>query len=205
MTQTRASARRRWPRMTYEEYLCAPDIPEHTEWVNGEVVEMMSVSKAHAYLTTYLTRLLGDYAEHLNLGDVLTEPFQLRLERAASGRAPDVIFVRAEHLDRVGDKFVDGPADLVVEVLSPGTERVDRGDKFYEYQAAGVPEYWILDPVREVADFYVLDDAGVYRSANVPPDGQFESTVLTGFRLQIKWLWSRPRVSSVLKELGVAL
>ena len=205
MTQTRASTRRRWPKMTYEEYLCAPDIPEHTEWVNGEVVEMMSVSKAHAELTSYLHRLLAMYIEAGNLGELYADPFQLRLAVAAAGRAPDLMFVRTEHLDRVQEKFLDGPADLVVEVLSPGTERVDRGDKFYEYQAAGVPEYWILDPVREVADFYVLDDAGVYRSANVPPDGQFESTVLTGFRLQVEWLWGRPRVSSVLKELGVAL
>ena len=143
--------------------------------------------------------------ESKDLGLLYADPFQLRLAVAAAGRAPDLMFVRTEHLDRVQEKFLDGPADLVVEVLSPGTERVDRGDKFYEYQAAGVPEYWILDPVREVADFYVLDDAGVYRSANVPPDGQFESTVLTGFRLQVEWLWSRPRVSSVLKELGVAL
>ena len=45
--------------MTYEEYLNTPEIPEHTEWVNGRVVQMMSVSKKHTLLTSYLIRCLA--------------------------------------------------------------------------------------------------------------------------------------------------
>ncbi len=189
MTQTRASARRRWPKMTYEEYLCAPDIPEHTEWVNGEVVEMMSVSKAHAEVHGFLLQRLWAFLAGEKLARVYFDPFHMRVSPDANGRAPDIIVVLNQHRSRVGDKFVDGPADIVVEIVSPGTEAVDRGDKFYEYERGGVPEYWIIDPVRQLAEFYVRDSHGFFRSANVPPEGDFDSTVLPGFRLHVEDLW----------------
>jgi Uma2 family endonuclease len=206
MTLTRGTqTESKWPRMTYEEYLSAPGIPEHTEWVNGEVIEMMTVSKAHAELAGYLHKLLAMYVEFKELGEFYQEPFQMRAAPDGPGRSPDLMFLRAAHMDRLQNQFLDGPADLVIEVLSPSTENIDRGDKFYEYQRAGVAEYWIVDPIREVAEFYVLDSHGVFRAANVPPDGAFASTVLDGFRLNVEWLWTRKRVGSVLKELGVTL
>jgi Uma2 family endonuclease len=119
------------------------------------------------------------------------------------GRAPDVFFIKNDHLDRVRRLNLEGPADLVIEVISTGSEETDRGDKFYEYQQAGVPEYWLIDPDREVAEFYLLDDRGVFRSANVPQDGVFESRAIEGLRIRVEWLWQRPPVSDLLEELGL--
>lgn len=186
--------------MTYEQYLADPTIDEHTEWVDGEVIPMMSVSSTHAEVTGFLIQMLGFYTGARRLGQVYSDPFQMKLER---GRAPDVMFVRTENLARRHRFFLEGPADLVVEVISEGTEGIDRGDKFFEYQAGGVPEYWIIDPDREVAEFYLLDEKGVYRSANVPVDGAFESPSLEGMQLQVRWLWDRPPVSDLLAELGL--
>ena len=188
--------------MTYEEYLNAPEIPEHTEWVNGRVIPMMSVSKKHAQLTVYLTRLIGNYTEALQLGAVFVDPFNMKLGGSLAGRAPDLMFVRSDRLELVRDQFLDGPADLVIEVISPGTERIDRRDKFAEYQQGGVPEYWILDPQTEVADFYVRDQAGLFQRAETP-DGRFSSTVIAGLRIKVEWLWGRPRIDKVLLELGL--
>ncbi|MGE5596971.1 MAG: hypothetical protein ACM3S1_13185 [Hyphomicrobiales bacterium] len=69
-----------YPRMTYEEYL-ASDAPEHSEWVNGEVVSTADVSDRHARLVTWLLRLLGTYAEERGLGTVLQEPFNMKTGR----------------------------------------------------------------------------------------------------------------------------
>lgn len=187
--------------MSYEEYLRDPSIDEHTEWVDGEVLPMMSVSKAHALLESYLHLLLGMYVDSHSLGVLLADPFQMKTGPALPGRAPDIIFIRSEHLDRLHDLFLEGPADLAIEIISPGTEGVDRGDKFYEYEQGGVPEYWILDPHRQVAEFYVRDENGVYRSANVPPAGEFESLAVPGFRLKVDWLWAQPSITSVLAEI----
>ncbi|MEZ5301901.1 MAG: Uma2 family endonuclease [Verrucomicrobiales bacterium] len=78
------------------------------------------------------------------------------------GREPDIIFVASENLGRIKNAFLDGPADLAVEVISPESQGRDRGDKFYEYQAGGVREYWIIDPERQVAEFYRLNDRDLF-------------------------------------------
>ena len=204
MTQTRGTViSDQYPPMTYEEYLNAPEIPEHTEWVNGRVIPMMSVSKKHAELTTYLIQLIGVYAKANEIGGVYADPFNMKLGGSLAGRAPDVLFVRTDRLALVREQFLDGPADLVVEVISPGTERIDRRVKFAEYQAGGVPEYWILDPHREVAEFYVRDEGGIYQPGIVTAEGEFTSTVVAGLRIQVVWLWELPRIDRVLLELGL--
>ncbi len=204
MTQLRdAPSTARYPRMTYEEYLDDPSIEEHTEWVDGKVVPMMAVSRAHAELTMFLARLLGDYIEARSRGVLLGDPFQMKTAPELNGRAPDLLLVRTENLGRLGDKNLDGPADLVIEIISPGTEHTDRGDKFVEYEEGGVPEYWILDPLREIADFYVRDEQGLFRAGQVSADGIFESPALDGLALNVEWFWERPPVGPLLKELGL--
>ncbi len=187
--------------MSYEQYLDDPSIPEATEWVDGEVIEMMSVGRAHAEMLSFLEEMFFTFFRHARPGRVYQEPFNMKPAPDLPGRSPDQMFVRNENLGRVTAKNLAGPADLVIEVISEGTEHVDRGDKFYEYQQGGVREYWLIDPVRAVADFFVLDDAGVYRNALVPPDGVFESTVVDHLFLRVAWLWARPPGVEIEDEL----
>ena len=130
--------------------------------------------------------------------------FQMKPGPDLPGRSPDIMFVRAERLERVLDQFLDGPADLAIEIVSPGSEATDHGDKFFEYEKGGVAEYWILDPHREVADFYIRDQTGVFRSANVPPDGAFASVVVEGLVVHVDWFWEQPPVKTILAQLGLA-
>ncbi|MBA4181864.1 MAG: hypothetical protein C0506_14835 [Anaerolinea sp.] len=118
MTQIREPvAALEYPPMTYVEYINDPRIPERTEWVDGRVFPMMSVSRKHAQLTSYLIMVLGVYVSHRRLGNVYHDPFNMKLGGELPGRAPDVLFVRSAHLDRVRGQFLDGPADLVIEVV----------------------------------------------------------------------------------------
>jgi Uma2 family endonuclease len=187
--------------MTYEEYLCAPDIDEHTEWVDGEVIPMMSVSDAHARLTAYLVRLLGNYLEDRGLGEVFTEPFNMKLEPDLPGRSPDVLVVLTPNRGRVEAQFLNGPADLVIEIISPGTESVDRGAQFLEYEAGGVPEYWILDPHRENAEFLVRNDKGRLHAASLGPDGRYRSSAIPGLVVDVEWFWNRPPLRQIASQL----
>jgi len=190
--------------MTYEEYLHAPDIDHHTEWVDGEVIPMMSISRAHAEVQLFLLELLLPFLRRHPVGRVYVEPFQMKVGPALSGRSPDAFFVRNEHLGRIHDLFLEGPADLVVEILSPGTESVDRGDKFLEYESGGVSEYWIIDPVRENVEFFVRDSLGIFRATTLSDEGSFESTVVDGFRIKPEWLWEREVTDEVATTLGIA-
>jgi Uma2 family endonuclease len=139
------------------------------------------------------------------LGEVFTAPVLLRLASRPSGREPDLLFVAAEHADRIGASYIEGPADLVVEIVSEESLTRDRSEKFAEYEAAGVPEYWILDPLRREALFYQRDDDGRYRRVDPDPAGDYHSRVLPGFRLRVEWLWRRPlpRLAEVRAALGL--
>lgn len=188
--------------MTYEEFLAWADEDTYAEWVNGEVIMISPASRRHQKIAWFLATLFSAFADRHELGEVLTAPFQMRL--ATSGREPDVLFIAKEHLDRLHDTFLAGPADLVVEVVSPESAARDRGEKFYEYEAAGIREYWLIDPEREIAEIYALED-GRYYPAFVGREGRYASRVLPGFWLHIEWLWQDPLppLADVLRELGL--
>ncbi len=188
------------PRMTYEEFLKWADEDTMAEWVDGEVIMTSPASNQHQDISDFLVALLRPFVEQHELGVMRSAPFQMKL--ASSGREPDLLFVASAHLDRLHDTHLEGPADLVVEVLSPESAGRDRGEKFYEYAAAGVPEYWLVDPQTQWAEFYRLDGPR-YRLIYEGREGRYESAALPGFWLRVEWLWRRPRVLDALRELQV--
>lgn len=176
--------------MSYEEFLDWADEDTLAEWVDGSVVMTSPASAQHQYLAIFLSTLLSAYVRVHDLGTVLTGPFQMKLSR--SGREPDVLVVLKERLARLQRTFLAGPADLVVEVVSDESVGRDRGAKFEEYREARIPEYWLLDPRVEQADFYWLDDRGRYLPAPVEAAGIYRSRVLPNFWLRVDWLWQPP-------------
>lgn len=192
-------------KLTYEEFLAWVPEGTHAEWVDGEVLYMSPVSKIHQRLVLFLSTLMETFAEVRKLGIVLTAPFQMKISPESPGREPDLVFIATEHLARLKENRLDGPADLVVEIISPESGPRDRGDKFYEYESGGVPEYWLLDPGRQHAEVYVLDAQGRYRTVFQGRTGRLESAALKGFWVEAEWLWQDPlpSVLDALRELKV--
>lgn len=177
-------------RMSYEEFLEWADEDTHAEWVDGEVIVFMPKPR-HQDLVTFLVTLLRLFVQFHRLGQVLTAPVEMKPTPTSNAREPDIIFIAQENLARVTEDRIAGPADLIVEVISGDSVARDRSDKFYEYQAAGVREYWLFDPRpgKERADFWILDEDGKYQPVPVGADGVYHSTVIPGFWLRADWLW----------------
>ncbi len=173
--------------MSYEEYLAWTDDTVHAEWVHGEVLVFMPPKPRHQDIVGFLCSLLGLFVQTLRLGKVLIAPLEMRALPDGPAREPDVLFVASEHLERFTETRLSGPADLVIEVISDESVARDRAEKFYEYQTAGIREYWLIDPRPgyERADFYVLDDSGRYRPVPIDPDGRYHSTLLSEFWLPV--------------------
>jgi Uma2 family endonuclease len=192
-------------KLTYEEFLEWCDEDTWAEWVNGEVIVLTPASDRHQDLADFLTAILRVYTEARGLGVVRSAPFQMKTGPELPGREPDVLFIATEHLERLKKTFLDGPADLVIEITSPESRLRDRGEKFAEYELGGVKEYWLINPEREEADFYRLDERGRYRLTEPNSEGVYRSVVLPGFRLKVGWLWQEPLppVLDVLRELGL--
>jgi len=192
-------------KMSYADFLAWAGEDVHAEWVNGEVFVYMTASSLHQRLVVFLTWLLQGYVNNLDLGEVFTGPMQTKLSPEGSGREPDVFFVAAQNLGRVSEMKLDGPPDLVIEVVSDESTSRDRVDKFEEYEEAGVREYWIIDPRprRRRADFYQLGPDGKYQPVPTAPEGIYRSQVLPGFWLRVDWLWQEPlpKLSPTLEEI----
>jgi Uma2 family endonuclease len=191
--------------MTFEEFLEWTNEHMFAEWVDGEVIEMSPVSFSHQDIADFLAALLRHFAEAKGLGKVLTAPFLMKLDTRPSGREPDIVFIAGERSDRLKRVFLDGPADVAVEVISPDSQTRDRREKYYEYEKAGVREYWLIDPTRKQAEFYELGKDGVYSAVIIGDDGLFHSQVIEGLWLKVDWLWQEPlpTLMSVLREWGL--
>jgi Uma2 family endonuclease len=189
-------------KITYEEFLAWADEDTWVEWVNGEVLVLTPVSNQHQDLAGFLTALLRFFVEAHRLGIVRSAPFQMKTGPELPGREPDVLFVSREHFDRIKNTYINGPADLVVEIISPDSRARDRGEKFYEYEQGGVREYWLLDPLRRQAEFYQRGSDGIFRLVPSGEDGIYRSAALEGLWLEVEWLWQEPLPSlmSVLRE-----
>lgn len=181
--------------ITFEEFLAWPE-EGRIEWVDGKVVRLSPNNLDHQRLLDFLNDLIKIYVRARSLGEVFLAGVIIRLPTRPSGREPDVVFVATAHLDRLTPTYINGPADLVVEIISTESTARDRGEKFAEYEAAGIPEYWLIDPLRREAIFYVLGEDGRYRAAPVEAEGVYRSTILAGFWLKIDWLWQRPLPSA---------
>lgn len=190
---------------TYEEFLASMDEDVRAEWVDGEVIRMSPASQQHQLLASFLTTLLQIFVEVRQLGVVIPAPFQMKTGPGLSGREPDILFVSTERRELLKATFLDGPADLVVEIISPESRARDRGDKFYEYEQGGVGEYWLLDPLRRQAEFYQPDAERIYRPVTPDESGLYRSRVLSELTLKVDWLWQEPLppLLSILKDWGL--
>ncbi len=190
-------------KLTYEEFLREFD-GQHAEYVDGEVIKDMSVTNKHDDLTIFLKALLVFFVQAKKLGKIHGEPYQMKMDFGdkVKGREPDIFFVKTENLDRISEQFFDGAADLVIEVISPESVTRDTVDKFEEYEAAGVKEYWIIDYRRRTAIFYGYDDNRKYKMLPLLADGIFESRIIEGLWIKTDWLWQEelPNLMDVLKD-----
>jgi len=189
--------------MSFEEYLRWEPEGGLAEWVRGEGVQYVSTTKYHQSVIIFLIQLIGLFLQKHKLGRLLAAPYAMRAMSGGHAREPDVFFVSNERRGLMRDMFLDGPADLVAEVISDDSVTRDRVEKFDEHQEAGVREYWVIDPRpgQQRALFYVLRD-GLFVPVKPDADGAYRSTVLEGLRLQIAWLWEEePDLLRVIQEM----
>ncbi len=178
-------------RMSYEKYLSWAGEDRFSEWVDGEVIVFMPAKTVHQTLLGFLNRLLGLFVELFQLGSIQVTPFEMRLRKVRASREPDILFVATANIGQLTPERLDGPADLVIEIVSDDSVQRDRRDKYLEYAEAGVKEYWIIDPrpQKHRADFYILNEQGQYELFATEDDEKVSSAVLTGFWLRPEWLW----------------
>lgn len=190
-------------KVTFEEYLEWDSESGYVEWVDGEIEIMPNPSLKHQEIICFLSFLLNGYNAKNDLGKIVPAPFAMKLAAISRGREPDILFVSKERESLFEKNYLNGAADVAIEIISPGTGRKDRGDKYFEYEVSGIKEYWLIDPERQHAEFYQLGEDRLYHTMSLAEDNIFRSTVITGFWFRVNWLWNKPNELEALRELGV--
>ena len=194
------------PRMSEEEFVAWATSEIHAEWVNGEVILMSPAAVRHVRITSWLNQVLGLYIRVKKLGELLGPELMVRLRHSGvSRRVPDLLFVPQANMDRLKTNHLEGPPDLAIEIVSPESRNRDWRDKFLEYEASGVLEYWIIDPATETLQASVRNADGKFVNVEPAADGVLHSATVSGFWIKPEWLWlpELPDPLECLRLLGV--
>jgi Uma2 family endonuclease len=180
------SAEQSWPaqgQWTYEDFLRLPDDGNRYEIIDGVFYMTNAPDPEHQYAVHQIAVAFELAVRAGNLGVVYTGPIEVHLPGIAQPVQPDVLFVAQARREIVKPKFIEGTPDLIVEVTSPSTARLDRKVKLDAYERAGVLECWIVNPKLHSIEVYTLVRGEYALHGEYGPGEQVTSEVLTGLEL----------------------
>jgi len=175
--------------LSYEDYCALPDDGKRHEILDGELYMTPPPSMGHQRVAGNLFVALRTFVTGRKIGEVLIAPVDVILERT-SVVVPDLLFVGRYRAGIVTDRGVEGAPDLIVEILSPGTERRDRVEKAQLFARHGVAHYWLVDPVAHVLEAFELGQGVYRRTARLSGEADFVPTLFSGLTIGLASLWS---------------
>jgi Uma2 family endonuclease len=175
-------------RFTYEDYQTLPEsMIGHYELLDGDIVLVPSPTTAHQRISRNLEYLLMQFIRRHGLGELFYAPCDVVLGQGKEREVvePDLLFITRHRRHIITDKEIQGAPDLVVEILSPGTEARDRGYKKVLYGRYGVREYWIIDPQTQSLEVYTLDEEGLVLQKTYGDAQTIESGLFPGMSIEL--------------------
>jgi len=178
-------------KMTAKQFLELGEDPPgiRLELVDVEIEMSPSPLPRHSYTEKVLGAILVNHTTEHDLGVVFGDVDTIFGEHDV--RRPDVIYSAKDRLRLVGEKAMEGPPDLCVEILSRSSIETDRRRKFAEYEAAGVACCWIVDPMGRTVEGYRLEDGRYEPAGRAAGDQTVELPPFDGLEVPLARLWWR--------------
>lgn len=169
------------------------------EFINGEIIVHSPVMKRHNEASVLLLKLVDTHVRLNKLGFVGHEKIMTVFTR--NDYEPDIVFFgKQKTKDFIEEQTLFPVPDFVVEVLSKGTAKNDRGIKFKDYESHGVKEYWIIDAKSRVIEQYLLKK-GQYELNLKASEGNIRSEVIKGFEIPIQSIFNEDLNLKTMKTL----
>jgi Uma2 family endonuclease len=153
------------------------------ELVNGKLVEK-GMSFLSGDVATEIVIGLGGFVKAHQLGKLVIEvSFQCFPEKPSQTRRPDLAFISAARLGNIPlEGHVPIRPDLAIEVMSPNDNAVELDGKLIDYQSAGIPLVWVVNPTARSARVYRPDGSSQHLLESDTLDGQ---EIVPGFRVTV--------------------
>ncbi|PYV16560.1 MAG: hypothetical protein DMG21_11300 [Acidobacteria bacterium] len=171
-------------RLTYDDFCLLPNDGKRYEIIDGELLVTPAPMSLHQRVVTRLTIALGAFVDNHRLGEVFVSPFDVVLS-FYDVVEPDIVFISKARASRLTSKNLQGAPDLVIEVLSESTSRIDRTTKLKLYARHDVVEYWIIDPEKPHAEVYRRGPQGLEFVTRIDRQGSLTSPLLAGFSVAL--------------------
>jgi Uma2 family endonuclease len=167
---------------TVHDFMDLPEGPPYYELVEGELFMSPPPILFHQGILGNVVRILYRYLDQHPIGEVYFAPCGVFLTEI-NAYQPDAFYIANERLSILAERGVDGAPDLIVEILSPSTERLDKGPKKKIYAATGVQELWLIDPKNKELTVYALQNSADTPRLTVRANASFQSPLFPGLVL----------------------
>ena len=176
---------------TYDEYTIKDiyNLPDgqRAELIDGQIYYMTPPSRRHQRIILSLSRQIADYIDAKNgTCEVDIAPFAVFLnEDAKTYVEPDISVICDS--DKLTDQGCKGAPDWIIEIVSPGSRKMDYFTKLFKYRTAGVREYWIVDPIKNFVIVYNFDksDSEQYTFADTIKAGIYDDLYIDFSTIQL--------------------
>ena len=186
----------------FEEFCALVGDGQKADLLDGVIYIASPDTKRSNAIGFFIAYLLEGYTTAKNLGGfTFISRFACKITDLRAPE-PDAGYVRPERLHLVHEGHMDGGPDIAVEVVSRDSRSRDYGEKRELYEAAGVMEYWIVDPLQRRVEFLRLQE-GRYELVPLENNNLFRSQVIPGLWLNVDWLLAKPvpRAYSCLEQV----
>lgn len=172
---------------TYDDYLKLNDNNRY-ELIEGVLFLVPSPNATHQRITGKLYRILAEFAENNNKGEVFIAPFDVVLDEPSKKNTlqPDILFISNDHIGIIEEHRINGAPDLIVEVLSSSTSKMDRGKKSKLYLKHGVKEYWLVNPADQLVEVFIPGEHDWNRTGVYDETETLKSILLNGLQIKLR-------------------
>jgi len=175
-------------KLTYEDYVKIPEDGRRHEIIDGRhIVNPAPRPRHQIILGNVYEALLG--LRKAGRAQLLLSPVDVHLSETDIVQ-PDLVAVARRSAHLIGELKIEGPPELVVEILSASTRRIDRGAKRAVYESSGVLEYWIVDPEAKTLCQHTLVE-GRY-TEQLWTSGEVNSTAFPEFTVELTSIFRAP-------------
>jgi Uma2 family endonuclease len=165
--------------------------------MSAEVVEISPITSFHSQLLVFLTTLLKLATDHQDIGTVFSAPYIMKCDEETL-LMPDLQVVLRANKINITPEYLNGPADIAIEIIPFGSNPDDRLQNLEDYERAGVKEYWLLDPEHKIAQFYQRNADNKFQLARIGASGIFRSKMMPDMWMKVSWFWENPPLKAVV-------